>query len=167
MSKTRRKSVTTTSNSVDESKNVSEVNETLTQLKKDMSDMQAKYQELDDHIKSQNEKIPDSKDIESKDVSPEKMVDILGLQTKYRELSDNMKILNEKFTTMSSANIVGKTGSLEKPNETSKVLESMRRDLSSFMMYGKLFLGVGVAALLLYLITSIITLANSLRSAVA
>jgi uncharacterized coiled-coil protein SlyX len=167
MSKTRRKRATATSDSVDESKNVSEVNETPTQQKKDMPDMQAKYQELDEHMKSQNEKILDSKDTESKDVSPEKIVDILGLQTKYRELSDNMKVLNEKFTTMSSANIVGKTGSLEKSNETSKVLENMRRDLSSFVTYGKLFLGVGVAALLLYLINSIITLANSLRPAVA
>jgi predicted RNase H-like nuclease (RuvC/YqgF family) len=164
MSKTRRKRATITSDSVDETKNVSEVNETPTQLKKDAPDMQDENRELDDTIKSQNEKISDSKDIENKAVSPEKLVDILNLQTKYRELSDNMRILNEKITTMSSMNKIDKTGSLEKPDETSKVLENMRKDLSSLVTYGKLFLGIGIAALLLYIINSVISLAVSITS---
>ena len=165
MSKTRRKSDTTSSDSTDVSKNVNEVDESLTQLKKDMADVQAKYLELDDVIKVQNDKISNLVDAESKAGSPEKLAEVLNLQNKYNELSNSIKVLNEKISS-GSASIGDKTGSPQNVDETTEVLKSMKKDIGSFVTYGKLFLGIGVAALLLYIINAIISLAASLRPAV-
>jgi hypothetical protein len=166
MSKPRRKRDVKSSGSVDEAKNVVDVSEVPAQPKKDTMDVQDKNQVPDNIVESQNIKTPDLSDV-SKGVSSEKILEVLDLQSKYRELSDNVRTLNEKVTSMSTTNILSKPAFSEKTDETSKVLESLRRDLNSFIMYGKLFLGVGVAALLLYLINAIISLANSLRPAVA
>jgi hypothetical protein len=166
MSKPRRKHDAKSNGSVDEVRNVSEVSENKAKPEKDTMDTQAKNQGPDIMMETQNSKSPDSSDM-GKGASSEKILEVLDLQSKYRELSENVKILNEKVTAMSSTNILSKPASLDKPDETSKALERLREDLSSFILYGKLFLGIGVAALLLYLITSIITLANSLRPAVA
>jgi chromosome segregation ATPase len=165
MSKTRRKSDATSSDSIGVSKNVTEVDESLTQLKEDMADMQAKYLELDDIIKIQNDKISNLVDAESKAGSPEKLAEVLNLQNKYNELSNSIKVLNEKSTS-GSAGIGDKTGSPQNVDETIEVLKSMKKDIGSFVVYGKLFLGIGVAALLLYIINAIISLAASLRPVV-
>jgi hypothetical protein len=74
-------------------------------------------------------------------------------------------VLNEKISS-GSASIGDKTGSPQNVDETTEVLKSMKKDIGSFVTYGKLFLGIGVAALLLYIINAIISLAASLRPAV-
>jgi prefoldin subunit 5 len=166
MSKPRRESANKPNDSIDESKNVSELNETLTQLKNDIADMQSRYQELDNNMRSQNEKISELKELEGKTASPEKLVDVLNLQNKYNDLYNSVKMLNEKFTSPSSANIMGKTESSQNIDETTELLKSLKKDIGSFVTYGKLFLGIGVAALLLYIIITIITLAALLKPAV-
>lgn len=156
MSEPRRKQDIKSGDSSEESKNVDELKENTAQPIKSAVDMQSKNQESDDDVKIQDDKSR---------ARAEKILEVLDLQSKYRELSDNLKSLDQKVSTMSSKNVLNRPASTEKPDETSKVLEDMRGDLSSFIMYGKLFFGIGIAALMLYLINSIITLANWLRPA--
>jgi len=163
MSKPRTERVTKSSDSTDESKNVSELNETMTQLKNDIADIQSKYQELENNVKSQNEKISELKEIEGKNVSPDKLVEVLNLQNKYNELYDSVKMLDEKFNASSSVSITGKMMSSQNLDETTELLKSLKKDIGSYVIYGKLFLGIGVGALLLYIISTIISLAASLK----
>ena len=164
MSKPRRTRATKTSGSVEELQTVSDVEESLTQLKNDVANMQTKYQEFDNNLKSQNEKTSELKNLIGKTASQEKVVDVLSLQSKYNELFYNVKILNEKLASSTSTNSASDEPS-QKQDETPELLKSLKNDVGSFVTYGKLFFGIGVAALLLYIISTIIGLAASVRTA--
>jgi hypothetical protein len=156
MSKPRRKRVTKSNDSVDESKK-GDVNNTANQLNENPPTIHAE-EVMSDEIKGQNQITSDTKGIEGGEVSSDKTQELLNLQTKYRELSDKIKAIDDKITTISSMNTVDKAGYIEKPNEMIKSVESLRKDLGPLILYGKLFFGIGAAALLLYIINSVITL---------
>jgi predicted nuclease with TOPRIM domain len=161
MSKTKRKTSSTPNESLDENKSLNDVSENLTQITKEIKILQEKYDKLDDQLKDKN-KNPSTNN-EEKTASSDTRIDVINLQKKYEELFNNVKTLNNKIT-LTEISDRDKMSKIQQTGENNEVFKKIQKDIASFVIYGKLFLGIGIAALLLYIITAIINLATIFRT---
>jgi len=142
------------------SKDAGKFDESVTLIKNDVANIQSKLDEIQDEMKNQVEQL---KRIDSKADGygaefREKLSDISALKSGYKELSEKEKDLHDRVAAMDSR-VEEKLKVSDRLDELKKEVEGIRLDLGSFVNYGKLFFGMGVAALFLYIIATIVNLA--------